>query len=75
MDDTDSRAPAMPDHDSLLQNLWLVGGISLGGGAFASQVAGVVGDVRFGLKLVIGAGVAGIIFACIWFFGSAPQPA
>ena len=59
------------DHDSLLQNLWLVGGISLGGGALASQVAGVVGDLGFGVKLLITLGVALVIFGTIWFFAPA----
>lgn len=61
----------MPDHDTLMQNLWVLGGISLGGGVFASQVAGVAGDLGFGVKVLITLGVAAIIFGTIWFFAPA----
>jgi hypothetical protein len=56
------------DHDTLLQNLWVVVGISLGGGAFASQIAGVAGGLGFGAKLLVTLGIAGVIFGTIWFF-------
>lgn len=64
-------ARAVPDHATLLDNLWLLGGVSLGGGVFASQAAGVISDMGFGLKVLITVGIAGIIFGTIWFFGAA----
>ena len=61
----------MPDHDSLMQNVWMLGSISLGGGVFASQVAGFVGELGFGLKVMVSLSIAAIIFGTIWFFAPA----
>lgn len=60
------------DHAAVVQNLWLVVVISLGGGGLVGQVAGFVnGDLGIGARLVIGAGAALIIFGCIYFFAPA----
>jgi hypothetical protein len=56
------------DHAAVLQDPWLVVAISLGGGGFASQVAGAFGDLGLGLKLVIAIGIALVIFGTIYFF-------
>jgi len=61
------------DHTAIWENLWLVGGISLAGGGFASQVAGVAGDLGLGIKLIVTVGIAAIIFGSLYFFGSAPS--
>lgn len=59
----------MLGHLAALQDPWLVAGISLGGGGFAFQVASVLnGDLGFVPKLVIGAGIALIIFGTIYFY-------
>lgn len=56
------------DHSTVLENLWLVGAISLGGGGFVSQAAGFAhGDLGCGLKILIALGTALIIFGCIYF--------
>jgi hypothetical protein len=68
------RGRAMPgiDHAAVLQDPWLVAAISLGGGGFASQVAGVLhNDLGLIAKLVIGAGIALVIFGTIYFFAPA----
>lgn len=57
----------MPDHQTLLDNLWLFAGISLGGGGFAGLVASVFADLGCGLKLLVSLGVAIVIFGTIYF--------
>jgi hypothetical protein len=60
------------DQAALLQDPWLLVAISLGGGGFAFQVAGVLhNDLGLMAKLVIGAGIAVIIFGTIYFFAPA----
>jgi hypothetical protein len=60
-------------HAMVMQNLWLVAAISLGGGGFAGQIVGIVhADLGLGVKLVIIAGIALVIFGTIYFFASAP---
>jgi hypothetical protein len=68
------RRRSMPviDHALVLQNPWLVALVSLGGGGFASQVAGFVsGDLGFGAKLMVAAGTALVIFGTFYFFAPA----
>lgn len=60
------------DHTTVLQNLWLVAAISLGGGGFVGQVAGVLhGDLGIGAKALIALGTALIIFGCIYYLAPA----
>jgi len=61
----------VPDHATLLDNIWLLAGISLGGGGFASQAAAVAGDLSFMVKVMITLGIAAIIFGTIWFLAPA----
>ena len=57
------------DHGAMMQDPWLVAAIAAGGGGFAFQVASFVhSDLGFLAKLVIGAGIALIIFGTIYFF-------
>ena len=60
------------DHTTIWDNIWVIGGISLGGGGFASQIAGVAGDLGLMIKLMVTLGIAGIIFGTIYLFGSTP---
>ena len=72
--ETNLRARAMLDHATLWDNIWLVGGIALGGGGFGSQVFGtLLGDLGFGVKLLVTLGIAGIIFGTMYFLGPAPH--
>jgi hypothetical protein len=50
------------------QNSWTVAAISIGGGGFATHVAGTFGDLGFVIKLVFAGGIAAIIFGTIYFF-------
>jgi len=62
----------MLDHATLWDNIWLVAGVSLGGGGFVTQVFGaLLGDLGLGAKLIITLGVAVIFFGTMYFFGSA----
>ncbi len=59
------------DDSTVLHNLWLAVAISLSGGGFAGQIAGVVhGDLGILPKLVIGVGAALVIFGTLYFFGA-----
>ncbi len=61
------------DHSLVLENLWVVAAISLGGGGFMGEIAGFLhGDLGCGPKVVIGASAALLIFGSIWFFAPAP---
>jgi hypothetical protein len=60
------------DHDTLMQNIWVVASIAIGGGGFATQFVGMVhGDLGFGIKILIGAGISLIIFGTMYFFAPA----
>jgi hypothetical protein len=57
------------DHTLVLDNIWVVVAISVVGGGLFGEVAGFLhGNLGCGVKLVIIASTALMIFGAIWFF-------
>ncbi len=62
------------DHKLVVENIWVVVAIAVGGGGMIGEIAGFLhGNLGFGPKIMIGLGAAAVIFGSIWFFAPAPS--